>query len=147
MLAGFEIAEHFGIRFASIALDIFGLLQERDIGKLGYTDMPDVIDAIPGGAVNAPPSESIRFARREKTPPDELCASSSGSSLCKTAARMVSESASTWFSAGQVRRQRPQEVHLAASTTGYSKPSGEVRIVIAEKGHLAAQAPQPKQAR
>ena len=53
-LAGFEIADHFGIRFASIALDIFGLLQERDFGKLGYTDMPDVIDAIPGGAVNAP---------------------------------------------------------------------------------------------
>ena len=64
MLAGFEIAEHFGIRFASIALDIFGLLQERDIGKLGYTDMPDVIDAIPGGAVNAPAVRKYPFRKK-----------------------------------------------------------------------------------
>ena len=118
MLAGFQIVEHIGVRFTRIALDIFGLLKERNIGKIGYTDMPNAINTVPSGAVNTPTFLKNRFARREKTPPDELCASSSESPLCKTAARMTSESASTRFSAGQERRHRPQEVHLAASTTG-----------------------------
>ena len=54
MLAGFQIVEHIGVRLTRIALDIFGLLKERNIRKIGYTDMPDAIDTVPSGAVNTP---------------------------------------------------------------------------------------------
>ena len=56
MLAGFQIVEHIGVRLTRIALDIFGLLKERNIRKIGYTDMPDAIDTVPSGAVNTPAS-------------------------------------------------------------------------------------------